>query len=194
VVPRRSRDGRATLWLVIVLIVVLAAGLAYWATFRRVEPVETGAAGPARTLPAAADLSFLPNPARTPGATLPVTPADLCVPGYSRKVRHVPEEVKQSAYRAYGIAQHAPGEYEVDHLVSLELGGSNAVRNLWPQSYYTEPWNAHVKDQLENELHRRVCDGELDLATAQRDIAGNWIEAYRHYFHTGQPLAGRERR
>jgi hypothetical protein len=192
-VPRRSRDGRALIWLVVVLVVALVAGLAYWAAFRSVGPVETGEAGPARAGPPAADLSFLPNPARTPGATLPVTARDLCVPGYSRKVRHVPAEVKQSVYRAYGITGHAPGEYEVDHLISLELGGSNAARNLWPQSYYTSPWNAHVKDRLENELHRRVCDGELDLATAQRQIAGNWIEAYRIYVRTGAPLPGRKR-
>jgi hypothetical protein len=38
----------------------------------------------------------------------------------------------------------------VDHLVSLEIGGANTVQNLWPQSYDTTPWNAHVKDKLEN--------------------------------------------
>jgi hypothetical protein len=99
--------------------------------------------------------------------------------------------VKRSVYRAYGIATHAPGEYEVDHLISLELGGSNAAANLWPQPYRTEPWNAHVKDRLENELHRRVCRAELDLGTAQREIAGNWIEAYRRYFRTDRPPSRR---
>jgi hypothetical protein len=77
----------------------------------------------------------------------------------------------------------------VDHLISLELGGSNSIKNLWPQSYRTQPWNAHVKDTLENELHDEVCSGRLDLKTAQREIAGDWIAAYRKYFHTDQPLA-----
>jgi len=56
-----------------------------------------------------------------------------------------------------------------------------------PQSYRTQPWNAHVKDRLENELHRLVCAGQLPLDTAQRDIATDWIAAYQAYFHTIDP-------
>ena len=77
----------------------------------------------------------------------------------------------------------------MDHLISLELGGSNSIKNLWPQSYETQPWNAHVKDALENELHDEVCSGRLDLATAQHDIATDWIAAYKKYFHTNAPLS-----
>jgi hypothetical protein len=130
-----------------------------------------------------------PDSQLTPGATLAVTTDDICVPGYTQVVRDVPAAVKRQVYAEYGIAHHAPGEYEVDHLISLELGGSNSIRNLWPQSYRTQPWNAHVKDALEDELHRLVCSGQLDLKTAQHDIARDWIEAYKHYFHTDRPLA-----
>ena len=49
-------------------------------------------------------------------------------------------------------------------------------------------WNAHVKDELEDHLHHLVCDGKLDLATAQRDMASNWIPAYKKYFHSDKPL------
>jgi hypothetical protein len=34
---------------------------------------------------------------------------------------------------------------------------------------------------LERKLHKLVCAGQLDLKTAQRDIASNWIEAYKKY-------------
>ncbi len=122
-----------------------------------------------------------PDPVLTPGATLPVTTADICAPGYSRKVRDVPVEVKRDVYRRYHITHHRKGEYEIDHLISLELGGSNSARNLWPESYWTAPWNAHVKDVLENTLHREVCAGRLPLATAQHDIATDWIAAYQKY-------------
>src|SRR5262249_28241155 len=91
------------------------------------------------------------------------------------------------AYAAYGITSHQPREYEVDHLISLELGGSNSIKNLWPQSYLTQPYNAHVKDVLENKLHKMVCDGTIDLRTAQREIATNWIEAYRKYVRADIP-------
>ena len=132
---------------------------------------------------------LLPDAKMTPGATLPVTKDDICVPGYTKKVRNVPASVKKQVYAEYGIASHRPGDYEVDHLISLELGGSNSVKNLWPQSYKTQPWNARVKDALENEMHSEVCDGRLDLAKAQHDIATDWITAYKKYFHTDTPLS-----
>jgi hypothetical protein len=125
---------------------------------------------------------ILPDPKLTPGATLNVTMQDLCTPGYTKLVRDVPAAVKRQVYAEYGITSHKRGEFEIDHLISLELGGSNSSRNLWPESYKTSPWNAHVKDALENELHRLVCTGQLDLKTAQHDIATDWIAAYKKYF------------
>src|SRR5262249_29840997 len=144
-----------------------------------------------RTLAQRVNPPILPDPAKTPGDVLEVTKADICVPGYSKKVRDVPESVKRQAYAAYGITSHGPHEYEVDHLVSLELGGSNSLKNLWPQSYKTQPYNATVKDKLENKLHKLVCDGAIDLRTAQRAIATDWIAAYRKYVGTEiPPLSG----
>jgi hypothetical protein len=65
--------------------------------------------------------------------------------------------------------------------VPKELDGSHSIKNLWPESYRISPWNARVKDRLENRLHELLCDGELDLKTAQCEIAANWIEAYKKY-------------
>jgi hypothetical protein len=133
---------------------------------------------------------FVPDPARTPGDILEVTAADICVPGYSRRIRNVPSEVKRQVYASYGIRTHKPGEYEIDHLINLSIGGSNSVRNLWPQSFRTSPWNARVKDELEVELHRRVCAGTMDLARAQRIIAQNWVMGYRTYVNPNTPAVG----
>lgn len=130
---------------------------------------------------------FVPDPAKTPGAALEVAAADICAPGYSKRVRNVPIEVKRQVYASYGIRRHEPGEYEIDHLISLELGGSNSIRNLWPESFRTSPWNAHVKDALENELHRRVCAGTIDLAKAQQIIAQDWVMGYRIYVSPNPP-------
>jgi hypothetical protein len=124
---------------------------------------------------------ILPDPRLTPGDVFDVTATDLCTPGYTKRVRNVPPSVKAQAYREYGITEHHAGDFEVDHLVPLELGGSNSLKNLWPQSYRTEPWNARTKDELENRLHELVCGGRLDLKTAQQAIASNWIEAYKKY-------------
>ncbi len=64
----------------------------------------------------------------------------------------------------------------------LELGGSNDVTNLWPESYLSHPWNARTKDHLEHQLHKLVCAGTVSLREAQYEISHNWIEAYKKYF------------
>ena len=73
------------------------------------------------------------------------------------------------------VTSHGPGDYEIDHLIPLELGGSNLIKNLWPESHRTSPWNAQVKVRLEGKLHALVCSGQLDLKTAQQAIAADWI-------------------
>lgn len=129
-------------------------------------------------------LAHLPNSNLTPGDVLEVTSADICVSGYSTKVRNVTDAVKNQVYQEYGILSHQPGDYEVDHLISLELGGSNSIKNLWPEPYHGD-WNAHVKDKLEDKLHALVCNGSLDLQTAQQAISSDWVAAYLKYI--GQP-------
>lgn len=114
----------------------------------------------------------LPDPACTPGAVLAsATPARICVSGYTVRVRNVSETLKARVYAAYGIASHAAGSYEVDHLVALELGGSNARANLWPER---APGFGR-KNALENAYHDAVCNGTLPLAVAQRRMARNWL-------------------
>jgi hypothetical protein len=123
----------------------------------------------------------LPNSSLTPGDVLTTDVKTICTPGYTQTVRDVPSSLKRAVYNEYGIASHKPGEFEVDHLISLELGGSNSIRNLWPESYITKPLNAHVKDEIENKLHELVCSGQLSIQDAQRMIATNWTAAYTRY-------------
>ena len=125
----------------------------------------------------------LPDPACTPGTRYSkVTRAQICRPGYAKSVRNVSSSTKVAVYGAYGMSRHFDGaDGEVDHLVSLELGGSNSVANLFPESASPRP-GSHEKDRLENELHREVCAGRLSLRRAQRLIAGNWVAAYRARF------------
>ena len=95
--------------------------------------------------------------------------------------------LRQRVLQEYGIPNARPEDYEIDYLIAPRLGGTEDIRNLWPEPYRTPVWNAHVKDALEEHLHKMVCSGQLDLSTAQRDIATDWIAAYKKYFHTNQP-------
>ena len=134
----------------------------------------------------------LPDPDLTPGDVFDVTLTDICTPGYSKTVRAVPKYLRDQVFRNYGIESHQRSNYQLDHLIPLAIGGSNSVRNLWPQPYNASPWGARAKDRLENRLHRLVCDGKLDLKTAQQEIAADWTKAYRK--HVGAPpvVAARE--
>lgn len=135
-------------------------------------------------LAAAVTAPLSPDPSLTPGVVDPAaTLKVICVRGYTSRagVRHVTEATKRKVYAEYGYDPRRFGKAEVDHLISLELGGSNDVRNLWPQSFVTTPWNAHVKDKLENRLHALVCAGKLPLAQAQHAIATDWISAFKTY-------------
>jgi len=85
-----------------------------------------------RVLSAGQPTPILPDPKLTPGETFDVSAQDICVPGYAKKVRAVPAWLKRQAYAEYEITEHEPGDYEVDHLIPLSLGGSNSIRNLWP--------------------------------------------------------------
>ncbi len=120
----------------------------------------------------------LPDPQCTPGAIFPdATVAQICTAGYSSKVRNVTDSVKNQVYAEYGIASHQPGEYEVDHLISLELGGSNDIANLWPEPADPRP-GFHEKDKIENYLHDQVCSGAITLQQAQSQIAHDWLSVY----------------
>lgn len=122
----------------------------------------------------------LPDPRCTPGSIDPaVTQANIretiCVSGYTKTVR--PPESQTERFK-YGVAYPAYGtprskKTELDHLVSLELGGSNDAANLWPES----PPVPNPKDKIENALHRAVCDGRVTLGAAQRAIATDWVTA-----------------
>lgn len=108
----------------------------------------------------------------TPGAVFAgATAPQVCTPGYSTRVRSVSTPTKTAIYLAYGIRRHPPFAYEIDHLVSLELGGSNSPRNLWPQPEHTGgSYSAATKDRLENRLHTEVCSRTISLRTAQQRI------------------------
>jgi anti-sigma factor RsiW len=129
-----------------------------------------------------------PRQSLTPGAVRLVTRDEVCSANVGESARIVPASLKRKVFEEYGMPQANPDAYEVDYLITPELGGAPDIRNLWPESYFSTEWNAHVKDELEQRLHEMVCTGEIDLATAQHDIAVDWVSAYKKYFHRDRPF------
>ena len=142
---------------------------------------------------ARAQVPARPDPSRTPGAiNTNVTQANIyetiCVRGWTRTVRP-PEDytyrLKREQLRDWGYSDQQSRDYEEDHLIPLELGGSpTSPRNLWPEPQ-RGLWGAHLKDRLESYLHEEVCAGRIHLDEAQKEIAADWIGAYRKYM--GEP-------
>jgi hypothetical protein len=165
-----------------------AAGLVSW-TGTGIDPPATALVPPPNWTPPAPSKNTgcignggLPDAACTPGAIDPAVTQDtiqqtICVAGYTARVRpptSYTTPLKRTLMIAYGYAVQAVSDYELDHLISLELGGApRDAANLWP-----EPWtgnsNARQKDVVENALHSQVCRGALSLADAQREIATDW--------------------
>ena len=104
----------------------------------------------------------------------------ICTPGYSRSARNVSTKTKKEVFHRYGI-DPKKDRYEIDHLIPLELGGSNDIKNLWPESYTTTPFNAYKKDALENKLHDLVCADKITLHEARQSISVDWVKAYHDY-------------
>jgi len=130
----------------------------------------------------------LPNRALTPGMTRPVNVQEMCTTGDEDLDPEVPYSTQKAVFTEYGISiDHSAKDFQVDYLISPQLGGTDDVRNLWPQSYKETTWNAHAKDKLERHLYQLVCEKKIDLTDAQHEIATNWIAAYQKYFRTSRP-------
>ena len=176
------------------LIVVLAVGILGWILLRspHQQPKSNSDSAPAsenssmsvfsRTGPATA----YPDVSRTPGALNPEITQDniretICNPNWSTRFIRPPESyilrLKKEQMRELGL----PGtmaDYEEDHFISLELGGSPTdPRNLWPEPYGPKP-GAKEKDVVENYLHRQVCTADMTLVEAQKAITTDWFSIY----------------
>lgn len=137
-------------------------------------------------------VSPLPDRNVTPGVADPNVTQDnisstICVAGYSATVRpptEVTDAIKAQTMAAYGRPGVA-ADYELDHLISLELGGAPAdIKNLWPEATeksgrVSKGQGSETKDTLENRLHDAVCAGRITLAVAQQAEASDWVAAFK---------------
>lgn len=124
----------------------------------------------------------LPDPVCTPGVINPnVTQADIkttiCKTGWTATIRP-PQSytgpLKIQSIKNYGYSDTNTKHYEEDHFIPLELGGSPTdVKNLWAEP---SP-SPNPKDNVENILRSRVCNGVISLHDAQQKIITDWTRA-----------------
>jgi hypothetical protein len=169
--------------LALLMVVAVSLGLALaWYSYQRsaASPVTVAVSSPSGTT--CSSVNGLPDPACTPGVADPRVTQDnihstICVSGYTTSVRPpstYTDRLKRQQIQAYGYGDSSPPDYEEDHLIPLELGGSPTdPKNLWPEPRGGD-FPASRKDAVENSLHAKVCAGLIMLAAAQVAIARNW--------------------
>jgi hypothetical protein len=116
-----------------------------------------------------------PAPRRTPGVTTGSVSQEtigttVCLEEFTRDTAKVSRATKAQVFKRYGIKERQRSRFHVDLLVPLELGGTTALRNLWPQPRADRA----AKDHVEESLHALVCSHHIDLVFAQQSIAQNW--------------------
>ena len=115
-----------------------------------------------------------------PAVTQATIDSTICVSGWTATVRP-PESYTEALKAAQIAAEGLPGglsDYEEDHRMPLELGGSPAdPHNLSPES----PPSPNPKDSDETSLNSQVCDGHLTLAQAQQQMVAKWLLAWPGY-------------
>jgi hypothetical protein len=142
----------------------------------------------------------VPDPACTPGSINPTVKLAVlnnksfttaCV-----RDKATSAAKKKTAYAAYGLSSPKSNTgstqtCELDHLVSIELGGADTLDNIWPQCGPPDTQLAQryfkVKDRVENYLKVQVRAGQMTLAATQKGIAADWtqyIEASEKYWST----------
>jgi hypothetical protein len=171
---------------------IVAAGFAASAATARSGPPPASLVGhtvllTTRTQASGCTLGANPDRRCSPGAYYSkLTKSVICSPSFhTDDVRYVPDSEKHEVEVEYGLAPRPyDGTLEIDHIVSLELGGSNDIANLFPEeaTLLSGAPGYHVKDKLENKVHDMVCAGQITLRRAQRQIAANWQTLYKKAF------------
>jgi hypothetical protein len=128
------------------------------------------------------DYAIVPDPTITPGRARTTSVEEICANG-TKALRHWSRDRDDRILQAYGLALGPHPDFEVDHLISLGIGGADTDDNLWPEPRRSlEPiWNAERKDRLEFRLRVLICGRSIGVEEAQRAIADDWVAAYRKY-------------
>ena len=170
-----NRTMRKTL----ILIPCLAAALGFGADPNYQKPSDDTLRALIPTHPAehCTSKEGLPDAECTPGAVLTTDVNAICHGVSTKNVRPpvwYTNQLKNTQIVEYGWEDVHPGDYEEDHLISLEIGGHPYdPKNLWPEPHGGQ-YGSEEKDKVENWLHKQICNGAMTPQEAQDGIRANW--------------------
>lgn len=162
-------------------VVVLGAGCAVWAASPSAHPT------PPQPSPTASPVVLSDDPCQgtvlcvlNPQVIQATINQTICVPGWTRTVRPpvtYTDTLKRQQMQQLGLPGF-PSDYEEDHRVPLELGGSPSdPHNLTPEPHTS----SSAKDSEENLAKAAVCSGQKTLRQAQQDFIDAWLAPWPGY-------------
>ena len=86
--------------------------------------------------------------------------------------------MEQKVFARYRLPWTRRAEFKIDHLIPRELGGADAIENLWPQNIRVKPYGAERKELLTGILVAKIASGRLALSQAQEEIRHDWIDTF----------------
>ncbi len=111
---------------------------------------------------------LLPNPKLTPGK---IAERDKDRGGVTIKM-------ERQVFARYRLPWTRRAEFKLDHLIPVELGGADTIKNLWPQSLRIRPYGADRKEWLTEILLERIARKQITLEQAREQIRRDWIDAF----------------
>lgn len=173
-------------------VVVLSVGFIIWYEWPKlVEPIGTqpivNQSNPTRIGPKEAYPDFQLNP----GKLSDLDPNKTCLdPNWRTSSIRPPvnytNALKKQDIALYHYTDTNMADYELDHIVSLEVcGDPKDPKNLWPEPYNLT-WNgkdvgARIKDKVENLMAKMVKAGQISVQEAANNLRFDWIKTGMTY-------------
>ena len=102
-----------------------------------------------------------PNPELAKGSLCTTKDKDYVEKRYKEKIpycfRNVSVSVKNQIFALYRIPKKYHGQYTIDHIIPLALGGDNSFENLWPEHKKVKA----TRQNLEIELYWALRNSEI---------------------------------
>lgn len=189
-----NKRGIATIYIVIfVVCLVLFVGYAFYNNYQRSlqykptpTPTPTNTATNIATNTASTSTNNFkitsttyPNTNLTPGDVMTYDSVFLCNPGTPEKLSiNSSDAMKRQVFAEYHLSYPPTTQYQIDRFIPISLGGSNNIKNLWPQPASPIP-GYHEKDEVEQYLYTLMCNNTINITTAQNMIKTDWVAVWK---------------